>query len=1297
MADYLRSAFSYLASSSASKPENEFVGSTICVGTLTLRVKRAIAEGGFGVVYEAQDVSKGTSYALKKQLSGHPNIMRFFHAASVGREKVKSSGTEFLIVTELCKGGQLSQYLPTPRQERPFSVHVILQIMHQTCRAVQHMHNQFPPVIHRDLKIENLLLSEDYVIKLCDFGSATTTCYLPDPLWSALKRMSVQEEIEKFTTPMYRAPEMLDLYQNHPIGTASDVWALGCILFCLTCTYHPFEDSAKLAILNANYNLPTDSASSEHTIFHGLIRQMLLIDPRQRPNITEVLGELSELASMRELRVNGSIPIMTEVNKRRGVNPTAAPANTVILNVDQSSPAGHDLTANDSKVNTNRRTDVNPKLNRPPSQPSIPSRPPAPNPVSSPSNPSSGPNQSPSLSSPNLVGAQRAAPQPTITSSSGANTSNVFGILKGGAGNLLRNLRDASNKVLESVSSTLTSDLDFVLITSRIAVMSYPAESGFEAIGTSNSMEEVQNMLNSRYPNAYAVYNLSPRPYRSDRCFDGRVSHRVFDSHQAPTLRSLVELCMNARLWLQRKPENICVVHCTDGRALSAVFICSLLCFCHVFDNVSPALQLFSSRRGNPRLNASQIRYIDYVAQLAHNRVRMPHHRPLQLISLTVAPIPTFNNSKTGCRPYVEVYEGKKQVCSTFAEYENLRSYVLEDGKIEFMFNGVSVMGDLTVIVYHCRSSFAGRGKVASVKIAQFQLYTGFVDTDQTELMYFKSDLDHLDKSSGFSGFTSRYAESFHLTLEFMVSPNERPRQGNNLVYPWEMLPPADSLQPELCVSDAAELQSLLSDFGRFNLNSTVPKKVPSANGVSVDLVTDAVPSVDLRERVLSEPDFDKSPVDDSHTSDPASSGPREPYETDDKVTTPVADLLGFTANTHELHSSDHPSTQPTSSVLIDVDSVLSDEPLASDSHTPKQTAFVDDLFGLHTHPESSSTDWTASFNLNSELPHSQSTSNNPFDPFSIPTGHPDPNLSSTFDPVDTNRPVVGEDAGIDFDVLFGHGHMSTSASASNLSATKSMPPYPSASFTSLASNDQQSTKSNRPDPFADLSGLFVHKNGGTCDDTVSEAASVRRTQRDIHDTNSVPRPNSTYGCPQASWSTFSTASGGGPVPGEPSANASTNASAPSTASPNRTGARPHVRPDAFSDLLGDFGGSSAYTDNLNQPRTVNQMRREQLAKTTDPDQLRVEDWAHGKDRNLRALLCSLPAILWDGVRWKPVGITDLLTPEQVKRQYRNAARAVHPDRWLNTENEKLARMIFVELNDARIEFEKECEATPSF
>lgn len=95
---------------------------------------------------------------------------------------------------------------------------------------------------------------------------------------------------------MYRSPEMLDLYLNYPINEALDIWvsngnelkrcdsyvmalilylciqAFGCIIFYLVCGFHPFEDSAKLAILNANYNLPPCDTDFEP--FHNLIRKL---------------------------------------------------------------------------------------------------------------------------------------------------------------------------------------------------------------------------------------------------------------------------------------------------------------------------------------------------------------------------------------------------------------------------------------------------------------------------------------------------------------------------------------------------------------------------------------------------------------------------------------------------------------------------------------------------------------------------------------------------------------------------------------------------------------------------------------------------------------------------------------------------------------------------------------------------------------------------------------------------------------------------------------------------------------
>ena len=68
-----------------------------------------------------------------------------------------------------------------------FSREQVLGVFNQMCLAVDHMHSQKPPIIHRDLKVENFLLAKGGIIKLCDFGSATTTTYEPDYSWTAIQ------------------------------------------------------------------------------------------------------------------------------------------------------------------------------------------------------------------------------------------------------------------------------------------------------------------------------------------------------------------------------------------------------------------------------------------------------------------------------------------------------------------------------------------------------------------------------------------------------------------------------------------------------------------------------------------------------------------------------------------------------------------------------------------------------------------------------------------------------------------------------------------------------------------------------------------------------------------------------------------------------------------------------------------------------------------------------------------------------------------------------------------------------
>lgn len=67
----------------------------------------------------------------------------------------------------------------------------------------------------------------------------------------------VEEEVLKYTTLSYRAPEMVDLYAARPIGTKSDIWAMGVMLYKLCYFALPFGESA-LAIQNGSFTFPSE-------------------------------------------------------------------------------------------------------------------------------------------------------------------------------------------------------------------------------------------------------------------------------------------------------------------------------------------------------------------------------------------------------------------------------------------------------------------------------------------------------------------------------------------------------------------------------------------------------------------------------------------------------------------------------------------------------------------------------------------------------------------------------------------------------------------------------------------------------------------------------------------------------------------------------------------------------------------------------------------------------------------------------------------------------------------------------
>lgn len=107
---------------------------------------------------------------------------------------------------------------------------------------------------------------------------------------------------------------------------------------------------------------------------------------------------------------------------------------------------------------------------------------------------------------------------------------------------------------------------------------------------------------------------------------------------------------------------------------------------------------------------------------------------------------------------------------------------------------------------------------------------------------------------------------------------------------------------------------------------------------------------------------------------------------------------------------------------------------------------------------------------------------------------------------------------------------------------------------------------------------------------------------------------------------------------------------------------------DVFKDLLDSQGYNFFNSRKIekNNPKTLNQMRKIEAAKTIDPDKLKIVEWTEGKRGNLRALLSSLHMVLWsEANRWQQCEMHQLVTTADVKKAYRKACLAVHPDKVL--------------------------------
>ncbi|WWC69349.1 uncharacterized protein I206_103287 [Kwoniella pini CBS 10737] len=311
-------------------------GQIVKVGDQAVRIERYLSEGGYAHVYlttsekpiypPTKGEKKGrwgekgyTEHCLKriafeddtvwidvkkeievmKSLPPNPHLIQYLGSA---HSRLPTGGHEVFILMEFCSGGGIIDLLNKRLRDRLKEIE-ILNIFTDVCEAVAAMHHLSKPLLHRDLKIENVLSQpistsptpqrpNSLMFKLCDFGS--TTFPADKPPQSKVEADALAMDLNKHTTLQYRSPEMVEPMLGLPVGLPSDVWALGCLLYKLCYYTTPFEEHGPLAIVNAKYTFPPVPAYSPR--IQHLIASMLMEQPVRRPTVFEILKIAHEMS-----------------------------------------------------------------------------------------------------------------------------------------------------------------------------------------------------------------------------------------------------------------------------------------------------------------------------------------------------------------------------------------------------------------------------------------------------------------------------------------------------------------------------------------------------------------------------------------------------------------------------------------------------------------------------------------------------------------------------------------------------------------------------------------------------------------------------------------------------------------------------------------------------------------------------------------------------------------------------------------------------------------------------------------
>lgn len=252
-----------------------------------------IGRGGMASVYRAIQESLGRVVAIKKI---HPHLIEEKHfvarftqearlASSLKHQNIvtvydfgKEADT-YYIVMEYLQGKDLEKFVST---YAPLPVEISLIIIKQLCEGLSYAHHQ--GVVHRDIKPGNIIITDDGVVKLSDFGIARLKdSHKLTPTGSLIG------------TVFYIAPEQI---KGEKVGPPADVFSTGVVLYELLTKQLPFKGDTAVEVLQkiSHGDFPNPKKLNPTIPYEivGLLTKALAREPKERyQNAEELLEELN--------------------------------------------------------------------------------------------------------------------------------------------------------------------------------------------------------------------------------------------------------------------------------------------------------------------------------------------------------------------------------------------------------------------------------------------------------------------------------------------------------------------------------------------------------------------------------------------------------------------------------------------------------------------------------------------------------------------------------------------------------------------------------------------------------------------------------------------------------------------------------------------------------------------------------------------------------------------------------------------------------------------------------------------